>query len=118
MSFFGLGPQEILILLLIAILLFGSKKIPELARSLGQAMREFRKASSGLLEEEEEAPKQKEEVKKDESLEKLIHELADKLGVEKEGKNTEELAKEVIEKAKEKGLYQEAVKKLEGQEKA
>ena len=117
MSFFGLGPQEILLLLLIAILLFGSKKIPELARSLGQAMREFRKASSGLLEEEGEVTKKK-EVKKDESLDKIIHELADKLGIEKEGKETEELAKEVIEKAKEKGLYQEAVKKLEGQEKA
>ena len=116
MSFFGLGPQEILILLLIAILLFGSKKIPELARSLGQAMREFRKASSGLLEEEGE--KAVKESKKEEGLEKLIGELADKLGVEKEGKDSAQLAQEVIEKAKEKGLYQEAIKRLEGKEKA
>ncbi|MBI2063579.1 MAG: twin-arginine translocase TatA/TatE family subunit [Candidatus Yanofskybacteria bacterium] len=43
---FGLGPREIIILAAILVLLFGSKKIPELARSIGQAGRELRKAFS------------------------------------------------------------------------
>ena len=39
---FGLGSQEILVILLILFILFGAKRIPELARSLGQGMKEFR----------------------------------------------------------------------------
>ena len=45
------GWQEGLIILLIALLLFGAKKLPELARSLGQSMREFKKSVSGLGDE-------------------------------------------------------------------
>ncbi len=37
------GPTELLIVLAIVVVLFGSKKVPELARSLGQASREFRR---------------------------------------------------------------------------
>ena len=42
----GLGPKELIILATIFVLLFGSKKIPELARSIGQAGRELRKGFS------------------------------------------------------------------------
>ncbi|MEW6155406.1 MAG: twin-arginine translocase TatA/TatE family subunit [Actinomycetota bacterium] len=38
----GIGPTELLIVLVIAMLLFGSAKLPKLARSMGQAQREFR----------------------------------------------------------------------------
>ena len=38
----GLGPPELLILLIIVLVLFGGAKLPKLARSLGQAQREFR----------------------------------------------------------------------------
>ena len=41
------GPTELLIVLVIALVVFGGKKIPELARSLGQAKREFEKGSNG-----------------------------------------------------------------------
>jgi len=37
------GPPELLIILAVVLLLFGSKKLPELARGMGQAAREFRK---------------------------------------------------------------------------
>ena len=37
-----IGPTELIIVLLIVIVLFGAKKIPELARGLGQGVKEFR----------------------------------------------------------------------------
>ena len=40
---FGLGSVELIIILLILLLLFGSKKIPEFIKGLGEAVREFRK---------------------------------------------------------------------------
>jgi sec-independent protein translocase protein TatA len=40
---FGLGTQELMLILVIALVLFGGAKIPELGRSLGQAIREFKK---------------------------------------------------------------------------
>ena len=41
---FGLGFQEILVLLLIALLLFGAKKLPEIGKAVGKSIREFKKA--------------------------------------------------------------------------
>lgn len=40
------GPQEIIIVLVIVLLLFGGRKIPELMRGLGKGMREFKDASA------------------------------------------------------------------------
>jgi len=45
------GPGETIIILFIILLLFGGKRLPELARSLGSAMNEFRKAQEGLTGE-------------------------------------------------------------------
>ncbi len=43
----AVGPTELVILLTIILLLFGAKKIPELARGLGTGVREFRRGTSG-----------------------------------------------------------------------
>ncbi|MFM7769705.1 MAG: twin-arginine translocase TatA/TatE family subunit [Bacteroidota bacterium] len=43
----GIGFKEILIILVIVLLLFGGKKIPELMRGLGRGMKEFKDASKG-----------------------------------------------------------------------
>ena len=43
----GLGPTELLIVLLVVILLFGAARLPKLARSLGEAKREFDKGIDG-----------------------------------------------------------------------
>ena len=41
---FGLGAQELLLILLVVLLLFGAKRIPEIVRGLGKGMSEFKKA--------------------------------------------------------------------------
>jgi sec-independent protein translocase protein TatA len=40
----SIGPMELLVILLVALLLFGGKKIPELAKGLGQGIRNFKEA--------------------------------------------------------------------------
>ena len=49
-----LGPTELIIILVLVLLLFGSTKLPQLARSLGDSMKEFKKATKELHEEEPE----------------------------------------------------------------
>ena len=46
-----IGWQEILIILIVVLILFGAKKIPELARSLGRASYEFKKAKEDIVKE-------------------------------------------------------------------
>ena len=43
-AFFNLGPWEILLILVVVLILFGAKRLPELARGLGQGINEFRDA--------------------------------------------------------------------------
>jgi len=51
----NLGMSEILIILVIVLILFGPKKLPELARGLGQSIREFKKGASEIKQEFEQA---------------------------------------------------------------
>lgn len=51
---FGLGPPEIFVILVLLLVLFGAKRLPELGRSIGQGMREFRKSMREISEDLEE----------------------------------------------------------------
>lgn len=68
--FGSFGGMEILIILLVVLLFFGAKRIPELARGIGQGINEFRKASDEIKKEISEGEKEgfdskdKEEKKK------------------------------------------------------
>ncbi len=94
-----LGTPEILAILVIALLILGPTKLPKLARALGESLREFKKASSGLLEEEKQSLK--EVSKKDalsESDKEILYKIAKKLEIDTTGLSD----KEVLEKIKEK----------------
>jgi len=99
---------EPIIILAIILLIFGPTKLPQLARGLGQALYEFRRASQGLIEEEKKSARKEEDKGETSSKssidEETLKKLAEKLGISTEGKNIDELRKEVIAKAKEKGL--------------
>lgn len=47
-----IGAQEIILILIIVLVLFGGKKIPELMRGLGRGMNEFKKAKDGVYDED------------------------------------------------------------------
>ncbi|PYM82570.1 MAG: twin-arginine translocase TatA/TatE family subunit [Candidatus Rokuibacteriota bacterium] len=55
---FGLGTQELLVILVIVLVMFGGSKLPEIARSLGKSMNEFKK---GINEGASETEKDKDE---------------------------------------------------------
>lgn len=47
----GLGGGELIVVLVVALVLFGAKRIPEFAKGLGQGIKEFKKASSDVTHE-------------------------------------------------------------------
>ena len=48
---FNVGPTELIVILLIALIVFGPKRLPEVGRTVGKSLREFRKASQDLRDE-------------------------------------------------------------------
>lgn len=84
----SIGMPELIVIFLVVLLLFGSKRLPELARGLGKGIREFKKATSDLKSELDVKPIQQEierdikgvldDVKND--VDKTIHSAETKAG--------------------------------------
>jgi sec-independent protein translocase protein TatA len=51
LSFLNIGTPELILILLVALMLFGGEKLPELARGLGKGIRDFKDASEGVKRE-------------------------------------------------------------------
>lgn len=54
---FNIGPWELILILVVALIVVGPGKLPEVAKSLGKATREFKKATTGIKKEFDEAIK-------------------------------------------------------------
>ncbi|MBN2365417.1 MAG: twin-arginine translocase TatA/TatE family subunit [Calditrichaeota bacterium] len=48
---FGIGPPELIVIFLIILILFGAKRLPELARSLGRSINEFKNATQNIKDD-------------------------------------------------------------------
>lgn len=79
------GWQELIIILVIIIFIFGAKRLKEIARGTGEAVREFKEATA-------EPSKEKEE-------EEAVIEAARKMGVETEGRSIQQILEEMGKKA-------------------
>ena len=62
MGFGSFGGTELIIALVIILLIFGAKRIPELARGLGSGVREFKRGTRGEVEEKSDQEKKDEEL--------------------------------------------------------
>jgi len=52
--FSNIGIPGLILILVLALIIFGPKKLPELGRAVGQTLREFKKSTNGLIEDDEE----------------------------------------------------------------
>jgi len=113
-----LGWPEIVLILVVLMLIFGPSKMPEIARTLGEAFREFKKASEDLQKTIEAPASQtvspqtnlpqatpqtsppQVNIPKNKEDEDLIIQLAKKLGINTEGKDIQTIMNEIEEKVK------------------
>jgi sec-independent protein translocase protein TatA len=86
-----LGSQELILIFVIAVLLFGANKLPELARSLGNSMGEFQKAQR----ETELNSRQLEKPVKETVTRSKIQETAERLGIDISDKSDDKLLDEI-----------------------
>jgi sec-independent protein translocase protein TatA len=61
---FNIGPMELIVVLIIALVVLGPKKLPDVGKSLGRGMREFKESISGMGggDDEREEPKAKQRI--------------------------------------------------------
>ena len=65
MDFFGIGPLEIILVLIIGLIIFGPGKLPQIGRDVGKALRSFKKAASDISAEMSREMKELEEKEQD-----------------------------------------------------
>lgn len=57
----GLSAGSIALIAIVALIIFGPKKLPEFGKAAGSTLREFKNATKGIIDDEEETPKKKDE---------------------------------------------------------
>jgi sec-independent protein translocase protein TatA len=96
---FGLGPTEILLIFLVIIVFFGAAKLPELARSMGRSMGEFKR---GQIEVERDLSSMKVQPTQNQTPDDLAltraQRMAKNLGIEIKGKSDDQLLAEIEKK--------------------
>jgi len=92
-----LGTPELMLILFIILLLFGGKQLPELARSMGSAVREYTSATKDPVKYAESTTKTKEDEERD-----AILEAAKKLGIETEGRSISDIAQDIVKASEQK----------------
>jgi sec-independent protein translocase protein TatA len=65
----GLGPQELVLIVLVILLLFGAKKLPELARGSGRALRIFKTETKGLADDDDDDVSESQKSSEEKELE-------------------------------------------------
>jgi len=90
------GMEWILLILVVVLLLFGAKKIPEFARSLGKAKAEFQRGQ--MIVEREIREEQARDEQRGKKKSKNVVEAAKALGIDTEGKSENELKKEIAKR--------------------
>jgi len=60
------GPMSLVIIAIIALLVFGPKKLPEIGKAFGSSLREFKSATKGLVDDDDDTTVKKIEDKKEE----------------------------------------------------
>lgn len=61
----NLGIGSVILIVLVALIIFGPKKLPELGRAAGSTLREFRKATKGLMDDDDDTSSKKKDNTKE-----------------------------------------------------
>jgi Tat protein translocase TatB subunit len=69
---FGIGMPELVVILVVALIVLGPKRLPEVARQLGKAMAEFRRQTSDVLEELQSQAMLEEEAERKKAAERAV----------------------------------------------
>jgi len=115
-----IGPWEIALIIIVVLILFGPKKLPELAKSVGNAIRQYKQASEGIVPDvlSTPAPSATTTAPPPQSENQVLLETAKKLGITTEGKTAEEISQEIIKKTGEKKTTAEKPARKRGRPKA
>ena len=84
-----IGSQELILILVIILIVFGPKRVPEMAKELGRAIQAFKKASANIADVTTLA------LKDDEDESEIVANVATNLAIETKGKSTKQLIEEI-----------------------
>jgi Tat protein translocase TatB subunit len=84
---FGIGMQELIIIAIIALIIVGPKKLPDLAKTLGKGFSEFKKATEGITDDLKETLKEDKKPDDDEWKNSLLMKKPDDEAVKPDSSN-------------------------------